>query len=135
METQGNAVKAFPNDPLFAQLLERSQAIKHDIIKDQALGVTANYNRLLGDVVALQDTLREQLPLHLLDSCGRINGGVSIAILAPTGYEFLVALYTLLAIGAIVVPLREASIPNSILADEANEAQKRRITQPKTSIP
>lgn len=101
----------FPNDPLLVRLLlaakktPDSQVIVHD-----HLGFRKTYPELLGDVLRMSTVLRAQLPpssMHkngvLLKTCRYI------AIVAPGGYEYLVAFFAIRAIGGACVPLREKS--------------------------
>ena len=94
-----------PNNPLFNRLLR----LAHDepqktIIRDVNLGIVKSRTQLLTDILAF-----ERVILNNLDTRTRalLHKGlpVFIAILAPGGYEYAVAILAILAMGAAAVPI------------------------------
>lgn len=95
-----------PNDPLFKQLLNNAQVNSNILVHDPIQNKDATTAQLLHDVVAFQNKILSQLPSHHINHHGRLQTpGVYIAILAPLSYDFIVALYAVIALGAAAVPL------------------------------
>ena len=92
----------FPNDPLFRRLLHHAQNNHNVLIQEfQQNSIEATAAQFLRDVVAYSERIRAQqasLETHK-------NGGRYICILATLSYEFVVALYATIALGAAAVPL------------------------------
>jgi malonyl-CoA/methylmalonyl-CoA synthetase len=100
-------VDKFPNDPIFNQLAKLSRNVTGVIVHDR-YGIDAGYRDLLNDILRLRQVLREQLPLEWFDSKAVFRPEAKpIAILALSGYYYLVSFLTLLALGGKCVPLRE----------------------------
>lgn len=96
----------FPNDAIFTQLVHLSEEVEGFVFCDSARGVSAGYAQLLQDIFQFQIRIRNQLPSELLDTNGHVREkNVYICILASPSYEFLVALFAVLALGAAVVPI------------------------------
>ncbi|GMG47332.1 unnamed protein product [Aspergillus oryzae var. brunneus] len=96
----------FPDDVLFRRLIDI--AIERDsktIVDDYSTGTQFGYRQILHGIAKLQQTL--QGLLHLSES--RKPGSVYVALLAPNGYEFIVGVIAVLAVGGVVVPMRELS--------------------------
>jgi malonyl-CoA/methylmalonyl-CoA synthetase len=100
---QGSHV--LPNNPLFTRLLRHARQDRL-AIKDQVLGVSKTYGELLDAVLAFREVVRLALPLEAKRSLGR-DDEVYIGVLAAGGYEFMVAVLAVLALGAAVVPICE----------------------------
>lgn len=106
--------RQFPNDPFFAQLLSTSREnYDRTVINDSYREVRVSYAQLFHDVSALRKILCANLPSNIEDGLVQ-NEGLYICVLAPTSYEFIVSLLAILAIGAVVVPLRGFSVLSSI---------------------
>ena len=94
-----------PNNSLFARILNLAhREPQRTAIRDVILGVEKTHVELLTDVLALQEIVQNSLSaetLALLQSGQEIY----IGILAPGGYEYAVALLTVLALGAAAVPI------------------------------
>ncbi|KAK5136251.1 hypothetical protein LTR08_003858 [Meristemomyces frigidus] len=104
----------FPNHPLFARLVR----FAHDsptrlCVRDDNTNQQATHLQLLTDVLALRERLWTQLSTPARRALDR-REAVYIAVLAPGGYEFTVAVLAVLALGAAVVPMSIA-----LPADEA----------------
>lgn len=100
-----------PDDPLFERLLYNAQNIHSVLIRDTATGTEATPAQFLRDIIFFQDRINTQLAANGVsahDVAG--HGDVYICILAPLSYEFLVAFYAVIALGAVVVPLCMAFI-------------------------
>ncbi|KAF5573685.1 Malonate ligase [Fusarium pseudoanthophilum] len=92
-----------PNDPLFTRLLRHAHR-NHVAIVDQVLGVSKTYGELLDAVLEYREVVRAALASevqHQLSSGSEVYFGV----LAAGGYEFTVAVLTVLALGGAVVPM------------------------------
>lgn len=97
-----------PNEPIFRRLVENSKSIRNVIIHDPSCGVDATYVHLLRDILALRQRLYECLPVSMFDEKGRIKEDAPyILILSRGTYEFIVASFSILAIGGALVPLGE----------------------------
>lgn len=105
-----------PNDPLFQKLLRNAQENQNLLIRDTPSGIDATAADFLRDVTICRDYIRHQLPSHLFNAHAVAEkSDISICILAPLSYEFLVAFYAVIALGGVAVPLcMVASKPGSI---------------------
>lgn len=95
-----------PNEPIFRRLVENNKTVHNVIVHDPSCGVNAKYPQLLRDVLALRQRLYECLPVSMFDEKGRMKGdNPYILILSRGNYEFIVAAFSVLAIGGALVPL------------------------------
>lgn len=98
---------SFPNDDIFARLIELSKERDGIVVDDPTIGVQATYPQLLTDV--------EQTRLKLADNLKRDNESFDsiigqnyhIGYVGHASYEYAVAAFAILALGGVVVPLRE----------------------------
>ncbi|XEU97339.1 hypothetical protein FSHL1_002625 [Fusarium sambucinum] len=92
-----------PNNPLFTRLLRHAHR-NYLAITDRELGVSKTYLELLDTVLAFREVVRAALPSHVVD---QLNNGeeLYVGVLSAGGYEFTVAVLTVLALGAAVVPM------------------------------
>ncbi|KIW99321.1 uncharacterized protein Z519_00984 [Cladophialophora bantiana CBS 173.52] len=104
-----NGRNVLPNCPFFNQMLRLAHdAPARPIVADVNLDVEKSRIQLLTDVLEMRNDLLERLDETIAkDLLGRGDGGarVFVAVLAPGGYEFTVAVLGLLALGAVVVPI------------------------------
>ncbi|KAJ5174133.1 NRPS-like protein biosynthetic cluster [Penicillium canariense] len=70
-------------------------------------GTQFNYFQILDGTVRLKRKLQALLNEYTLDT----PGGFYIALLAPNGYEFIIGVLAVLAIGGIVVPMPTGALP------------------------
>ncbi|KAK5110251.1 hypothetical protein LTR62_006104 [Meristemomyces frigidus] len=97
-----------PNHPLFARLLRFAHALPSRLcIRDTNTNQEATHHQLLLDLLALRQRLQHQLQPQTLSALAR-GDEIYIAVLAPGGYEYSVAMLAVLALGAAVVPLSVA---------------------------
>ena len=95
-----------PQDPLFSKLLKlATQRGDQIIVDDCSRGVRFGYRHILHGTVTLQQQLQCLLDSSILEN----RGGFFVALLAPNGYEFIVGTLAVLALGGVVVPMREYS--------------------------
>lgn len=95
-----------PNEPVFQKLVENSKLIQDVIIHDPSCRVDATYPQLLHDVLALRQRLYGCLPASMFDKKGIIKEDTPyILILSRGNYEFIVASFSVLAMGGALVPL------------------------------
>lgn len=101
----------FPSDPFFTKLLARAHQLRNlTIINDNTISVQVSYLQFLLDVNNLRQSLRRRLPLGFLDSNGTFSlagNGTCIAVIARSGYRFLVACIAIFALGGVILPLSE----------------------------
>lgn len=91
---------------MFRRLVENNKSIQNVIVHDPSCGVNAKYPQLLHDILALRQRLYECLPLSKFDEKGRMKGdNPYILILSRGNYEFIVASFSVLAMGGALVPL------------------------------
>ncbi|PIB02215.1 Malonate--CoA ligase [Cercospora beticola] len=105
----------FPCHPLFNKLVRYAhQQPPRLCIRDDNTGVEATHIQLLTDVLAFRKRVWASLAT---DARKALNDRdeVYIAILAPGGYEFTVAILAALALGAAVVPMTTALPPQEAL--------------------
>lgn len=97
-----------PNTPLFSRLLRYAGRTPARIAIDD---VRSKHQRthieLLSDVLALCEVVLNTLDSGTLDALGR-RDEVYIAVVAAGGYEYTVAMLTVLALGAAAVPITPA---------------------------
>jgi malonyl-CoA/methylmalonyl-CoA synthetase len=93
-----------PNLPLFSRILRFAHHSERIAIKDTATGYAASYIQLLTDVLYLRNHIQTSLGSSTLE---QLESGkeVFIAILAEGGYEFTVAFFATIAVGAVAVPI------------------------------
>ncbi|EFR03573.1 hypothetical protein MGYG_06570 [Nannizzia gypsea CBS 118893] len=116
IETVPQQGKTLPNEPFFRRLLGLTQlGDGHVAIDDPYSGTKASYSQFLGDVLATRDAIRHAAPPGMLDQRGMIyEQRPYILLLAPCSYRYLVGFFSILALGAAVVPLSV-----SVSVDEA----------------
>ncbi|KAH9826778.1 AMP-binding enzyme C-terminal domain [Teratosphaeria destructans] len=103
--------KIFPNHSLFNRLIRFAHHRTPKLcIRDANTGKVASHLQLLTDVLALRERLLQSLAPSVRAAMGR-RGEVYIAVLAPGGYEYTVAMLAVLATGAAVVPMTVALPP------------------------
>lgn len=91
---------------MFRRLVENNRSAQNVIVHDPSCGVNAKYPQLLHDILALRQRLYECLPLSMFDEKGRMKGdNPYILILSRGNYEFIVASFSVLAMGGALVPL------------------------------
>lgn len=105
----------FPCHPLFNRLVRFAHNRPPRLcIRDDNTGVEATHVQLLSDVLAYREHVLEHLSSKAKQALDR-REEVYIAILAPGGYEFTVAILAALALGAAVVPITVALPPQEAL--------------------
>ena len=94
-----------PNTPILSQLLRHCQSNRL-AIRDLNLGVEKTYADLLSDVVHLRNVVEARLSPGV--KAALVNGeDVYIGVLAAGGYEYAVAVLTIMALKAAIVPMSE----------------------------
>ncbi|KAF2399458.1 acetyl-CoA synthetase-like protein [Trichodelitschia bisporula] len=94
-----------PCSPLFSRLLRLAHRQPPKLaIRDAREKIERNHWELLSDVLALREVIKTALGEARV---GALQNGeeVYIAVLAPGGYEYTIAVLAVLALGAAVVPL------------------------------
>ncbi|KAI5370711.1 Putative AMP-dependent synthetase/ligase, AMP-binding, AMP-binding enzyme domain, ANL [Septoria linicola] len=104
-----------PCHPLFARLVRSAHETPPRLcVRDDNTGVEATHLQLLTDVLSFRERLRQSLSSDTLKALDE-RQEVYLAILAPGGYEFTVAILAALALGAAVVPMTTALPPEEAL--------------------
>ena len=99
-----------PNEPMFRRLVENNKSVHNVIVHDSSCGLNVKYPQLLHDILALRQRLYECLPVSTFDEKGRMKGdNPYILILSRGNYEFIVASFSVLAMGGALVPLGEST--------------------------
>ncbi|GFG18587.1 malonate--CoA ligase [Aspergillus udagawae] len=92
-----------PDDVLFSRLLKIArQRDANIIVNDTSRGTQFSYRQILDGTVKLKQRLQAHLDTPKLDK----PGSFYVALLAPNGYEFIIGVLAILAIGGVVVPMR-----------------------------
>jgi malonyl-CoA/methylmalonyl-CoA synthetase len=95
----------FPGDQLFTRLLHLAHLPGQPFaVRDANAGIERTHAQLLSDVLNYRRIIKRSLSPGVLQAIGR-REEVYIHILALGGYEFTVAILTVLALGAIPSPL------------------------------
>lgn len=97
-----------PNSPLFSKLLQHARRGRL-ALRDVHLDVEKTYRQVVDDVLAFRDVLLSRLSPKTLQALSD-DDEVYIGVLAAGGYEFTIAMLTVLALGAAAVPICK-SIP------------------------
>jgi malonyl-CoA/methylmalonyl-CoA synthetase len=93
-----------PNLPLFSRMLRFAHHSERIAIKDSVTGYAASYIQLLTDVLHLRNVVQTSLECSTIEQLER-GEEIFIAILAEGGYEFTVAFFATVAVGAVAVPI------------------------------
>ena len=103
------SVAGLPNDPVFIHLAHAARNANNVIIRDPAQNLQANHVQFLQDILQFRSQISSVLlPGDMVDENGMIkNDHVYILISAASSYQFLVALFAILAVGGAAVLLRE----------------------------
>jgi malonyl-CoA/methylmalonyl-CoA synthetase len=97
-----------PADPLFARLLTLAHRPNpRPAIRDVNAGIERTAAQLLSDVLILRRVLRDSLTPQTVDDL-RNGREVFVSILAPGGYEFVVGVLAIMALGAAASPFSSA---------------------------
>ncbi|KAJ5532737.1 NRPS-like protein biosynthetic cluster [Penicillium frequentans] len=97
-----------PEDPLFSRLLKlAAQRDDKVIVNDCSRDTQFGYRHILDGTVKLQQKLAGLLERSTFDK----PGGFYVALLAPNGYEFIVGVLAVLALGGVVVPMPTGALP------------------------
>lgn len=97
-----------PDDPIFSRLVQLATSRDGQVIvDDRSRGTQFGYDHILHGTVDLVQQLQSLLNRDILDN----RGGFYIAVLAPNSYEFIIAVLAVLALGGVVVPMRESVPP------------------------
>ncbi|KIW02982.1 uncharacterized protein PV09_05643 [Verruconis gallopava] len=98
----------FPFMPLFSRLLRLANRRPPLLaIRDVRTNVEKTYLELLSDVLAFRQVIARRLGRKTV-SAMREGREIYVAVLAPGGYEYAVAVLAVLALGAAVVPITTA---------------------------
>ena len=124
---QQSTTTPLPKDPLFSKLLTLAlQRGDHQIIvDDRSRGTRFGYRHILHGVVTLQQTLQRLLLDNESVLEGKKRGEFFVALLAPNGYEFIVGTLAVLALGGVVVPMREFSLSFPFLVKKKRKKRKK----------
>jgi malonyl-CoA/methylmalonyl-CoA synthetase len=93
-----------PNSPLLSRILRFAHRSERIAIKGPTAGFAASHIQLLTDVLHLRNVLRDSLDHSTLEQLGK-GAEIFINVLGTGGYEFMVAFFAVVAVGAVVVPL------------------------------
>lgn len=100
-------IHKFPHDPVLVKLLMAARLTQDTkpIIHD-ALGFEKSYADLFSDILAMRELLRARLPPSAIYERGLLHEkNQYIAILTKSGYEFLVAFFSIRTVGGVCMPL------------------------------
>lgn len=104
-----------PCHPFFNRLVRLAHAVPARMcVRDDNTGVEATHLQLLTDALAFRRRIWQILGGHVQKALVQ-RQEVYVAILAPGGYEFTVAMVAALALGAAVVPMTTALPPEEAL--------------------
>jgi malonyl-CoA/methylmalonyl-CoA synthetase len=96
-----------PNSPLFGKLIRHARRDRL-ALRDRGLGIEKSYVELLDAVLALRKVVERHLSPDVRAKLRR-GEEVYMGVLAAGGWEFTVAILTVLALGAAAVPMCEYS--------------------------
>ncbi|KAK5943762.1 hypothetical protein PMZ80_004771 [Knufia obscura] len=97
-------LNVFPNFYFFSRLVRLAHKPRLLAINDVTFGYKATYQQFLTDVLHFRNILRQTLDPTIVAKLDR-DEEVFINLLGPSGYEFAVAFLSLMALGAVIVPI------------------------------
>lgn len=101
-----NKAHELPNSPFFSELLRHAHFLDQPAIRDlNQDGLTTTYAELLSDALNIRNLLRSSLARELISRIHADEEEICIGVLAAGGYEYVVAVLAVLALGAAVVPM------------------------------
>jgi malonyl-CoA/methylmalonyl-CoA synthetase len=95
-----------PNNPLFGKLIRHARR-ERVAVRDLQLGLEKTYGDLLDAVLTFREIVSASLTPSTILALEQ-GDEVYIGVLAAGGWEFTVAVLTVLALGAAVVPMCES---------------------------
>lgn len=98
-------LNVLPNSPILSQLLRHAHHGRL-AIRDLNLGVEKTYSDLLSDVLHLRNVVEARLSSSV--KAALEDEEVYIGVLATGGYEYAVAVLTVMALKAAIVPMSKA---------------------------
>jgi malonyl-CoA/methylmalonyl-CoA synthetase len=101
-------INVLPNSPLFGKLIRHARRDRL-AVRDLQLGLEKTYGDLLDAVLSFREVVNASLPPATKTALEQ-GGEVYIGVLAAGGWEFTVAVLTVLALGAAVVPMCKSII-------------------------
>jgi len=99
-----NGPNVFPNSYLFSRLVRLAHKPSLRAINDVTFGYKATYQQFLTDILHFRNILRQTLHPDVITKLD-CDEEVFINLLGPGGYEFAVAFFSLMALGAVIVPI------------------------------
>lgn len=101
----------FPNLPFFGRLISHAHRKTHAAIREKEF--EASYTQLCTDILHLRNVVKSKLSPQAQRRLSD-RQEVHIALQAPGGYEFAVAFFAILALGAAVVPISPHTAPKEL---------------------
>ena len=96
-----------PNGPFIADIFKHVQNNPHVMLFiDEIKGLAVTRQKMLRDILSVSDKLFKSFNEEIEADIRHGEVDVSICILIPSSYEFLVTFLALVALGAAAVPLR-----------------------------
>ena len=96
--------KVLPNFPIFQKLLFYAYGDDSVAIRDTTNNIEATFSRLLSDLIILRNAIWVHLDEDIQTKLLR-GEEVYINIVAQGSYEFAIAFFAVLALGAVIVPI------------------------------
>lgn len=122
-----------PHDPILLQLLKAAQQTSDtETIIFDALGFEKSYPELLADILQTRDVLRMRLPSAVSEQGIFREPAQNVAIFSKSGYEFLVAFFTIRSMGGACMPLSRLFLEGDLM--NANQLKAPASSQKKQSI-
>lgn len=95
-----------PDQPWLRRLYEHwRQSPNRTFIKDHGTGKEATFTEFLYEVLSHRDRLKRQLSAETLEKLQDPSEEIFIATVSGAGFDFMVLLFAIQSLGAIVVPL------------------------------
>lgn len=101
--------RVLPKTSYFSTLLLHAHVPGRLAIRDvNRNGLEKTYEELLSDALHLRNAISARLPRDLVERIESDTEEICIGVLAAGGYEFVVAVLAVIALGAVVVPMSVA---------------------------
>jgi malonyl-CoA/methylmalonyl-CoA synthetase len=102
-------VTDLPDRLPFPQLLEQAKENPHPVlVRDPATGIDGTSAQLLESVIQVRDELRIRLDSDTLSRLDSGSDDVFIFLLFPPGWNYIVSVLAVFALGGAVMPIRKS---------------------------
>ncbi|KAK2794908.1 hypothetical protein FQN50_009832 [Emmonsiellopsis sp. PD_5] len=134
MDPPADILKILPNDPIFEEILRAASTFTGPIVT-HIDGFEADYNRVLRDLQIWHEMLYQNLPSSMFGAEGLLHEARPyICTLSLSGYRYIIAFYTVLAMGGACIPLAPDTSPEDVV-EIIQKAETKVLLVDRDSVP